>query len=92
MMVERLKSDRCKVEGVRSTTDKHSRLAAVSYLVQSGAVLFPKEGAEELITQLLGFSTEKYNDLADAFSMLLARLSHECHGPKCEFVDNPIKF
>ncbi|MBU6431160.1 MAG: phage terminase large subunit [Patescibacteria group bacterium] len=91
VMVESLKNDRYKVEGVRSATGKHSRLAAVSYLVQSGAVLFPKEGAEELITQLLGFGTEKYDDLVDAFSMLLAQLSRECHRPKCEFVDNPVR-
>ena len=91
MMVERLENDRYKVEGVRSTTDEHSRLAAVSYLVQSGAVLFPKEGAEELIAQLLGFGTEKYNDLTDAFSLLIAKLSNECHRPKCMFVDNPIR-
>jgi predicted phage terminase large subunit-like protein len=91
MMVENLKNDRYEVEGVKSTTNKESRLSAISYLVQSGSVLFPRQGAEELITQLLGFGTEKHDDLVDAFSLLISRLAKECHRPRCMFVDNPMR-
>lgn len=78
MMVEKLESEGYNVEGVRSSADKQNRLFAVSYLIQSGVVIFPKEGTEELITQLLGFGVENHDDLVDAFSLLLSRLAYWC--------------
>lgn len=51
--------------------DKRTRLAYTTSLIRSGQVLFPREGAEDLITQLVGFGIEKHDDLADAFSMLI---------------------
>ena len=92
IIVEQLNDDRYDAEGIKSKAAKADRLAAVSYLVQSGHVLFPREGAEELITQIIGFGLEKHDDLVDAFSLLLSKLAHECHGPTCMFVDNFIKF
>ena len=74
-IVEHLKDSRYPAEGVRSYGDKFSRLNAVSFLVQSGRVLFPRQGAEELITQLLGFGSERHDDLVDAFAILLAKIS-----------------
>jgi phage terminase large subunit-like protein len=49
--------------------DKRARLMAISYLVQDGTVIFPNKGCEDLINQIVNFDTEKYHDLADAFSM-----------------------
>lgn len=60
--------------------DKWARLNLVSHLVQSGRVLFPEHGAEKLIAQLVGFGTEKHDDLADAFSMLLLKVIDLCGG------------
>lgn len=54
--------------------DKRSRLKVVSHLVQSGAVFFPSKGCEDLISQIVNFDTEKYHDLADAFSMGLMEI------------------
>lgn len=54
--------------------DKRSRLKVVSHLVQSGIVFFPSKGCEELINQIVNFDTEKYHDLADAFSMGLMEI------------------
>ena len=51
--------------------DKRTRLAYTTSLIRSGQILFPREGAEDLITQLVGFGIEKHDDLADAFSMLI---------------------
>ena len=45
----------CSVVGVKSTSDKRSRLALTSHLIQNGTILFPKQGTEDLITQLTGF-------------------------------------
>lgn len=61
-------------------SDKRSRLALTSHLVQSGVIQFPKKGAELLISQMTGFGKEKHDDLADAFSLLINKvitLDHE---------------
>ena len=41
--------------------------------LQTGKVLFPKAGCGVLIQQLLGFGIEKFDDLADAFSMIISK-------------------
>lgn len=51
--------------------DKRTRLALTAHLIQTGKVLFPREGAEELLEQIIHFGVEKHDDLADAFSMLI---------------------
>jgi predicted phage terminase large subunit-like protein len=51
--------------------DKRSRLVLTAHMIQSGKVLFPKQGAEDLINQIVHFGVEKYDDLADAFSALV---------------------
>ncbi|MFH1767373.1 MAG: hypothetical protein ABH826_04810 [Patescibacteria group bacterium] len=71
-LIQELEHEEYQVKGVKTRgADKRSRLAIVSYLVQKGQVLFPKEGCKELINQLTGFGVEKYDDLADAFAILL---------------------
>ena len=53
--------------------DKRARLATVAPAIENGTVLFPKQGAEVLISQLIGFGTEKYNDLVDAFVIIVSK-------------------
>jgi len=53
--------------------DKASRLRLTSYLIQSGHILFPHKGCEDLITQLTGFPSESHDDLADAFAILVLK-------------------
>ncbi|HSX25315.1 MAG TPA: hypothetical protein VLG69_05090 [Candidatus Andersenbacteria bacterium] len=66
------------VEGVKiGTVDKRSRLAMTSHYIKNGTVIFPRHGAEELISQLTGFGVEKHDDLADAFSLLILKLVEE---------------
>ncbi len=57
--------------------DKRGRLALTSHAVQSGQVLFPREGAEDLINQLVNFGIERHDDLADAFSLLVIKALEE---------------
>ena len=59
----------CEVEGIKSVTDKRSRIALTSHHVRIGKILFPEKGAEDLIAQLTGFGIENHDDLADAYSM-----------------------
>jgi len=58
-----------KVEGVPPHGEKRERIALTTAAIKEGLILFPKKGAEELILQLTGFGTEKYDDLADAFAI-----------------------
>ena len=64
--------------------DKYARLGAVSFLVQDGKVLFPRNGGkiiEILINQLTGLGVEKYDDLVDAFSILLGYVIEKDRSP-----------
>lgn len=54
--------------------DKRSRLSLVSPLIEQEKVFFPKSGAEVLVDQLLNFGVEKYDDLVDAFTLLLSKV------------------
>lgn len=74
IFIDIFKKHYLKAEGVTSVTDKFSRLSAVSLLLESGKVFFPRTGAKELIQQLVGFGREKHDDLADAFSLLLGQV------------------
>jgi len=62
--------------GVNSAS-KRERLLFVSNMVRSQKVLFPKTGDEELEDQLIHFGVEKYDDLADAFSILIKKIMQE---------------
>jgi predicted phage terminase large subunit-like protein len=54
--------------------DKRSRLCLTSSYIESGKILFPKHGAEELIDQIVNFGVEKHDDLADAFSLVINKI------------------
>jgi predicted phage terminase large subunit-like protein len=69
-LIQQLKSGGLWVEGITPHGDKHERIMMTSMAIQNGQILFPKKGCEELISQLIGFGSEKHDDLADAFSMV----------------------
>jgi predicted phage terminase large subunit-like protein len=74
-LIQHLNKNNTPAEGVKvSGQDKRARLALVTHLIQQNKVLFPTEGAEELIQQLVGFGVERHDDLADAFSLLLIKI------------------
>jgi len=73
--IQHLASKDIPVEGVRPKgQDKRTRLALITHLIKQGRVWFPRNGCEELISQLVGFGVEKHDDLADAFSLLLLKI------------------
>lgn len=77
-LVERLQDKSYWAKGIKvHMQDKAARLRIYSYLVQSGKVLFPREGAERLIEQLVHFGMENHDDLADAFAILLMGILEE---------------
>lgn len=75
--IETLKGRGCIVEGVTPKGDKSSRLTLVSYLFERGQILFPEQGCERLIQQLLNFGLERHDDLVDALTMLISFVSQE---------------
>jgi predicted phage terminase large subunit-like protein len=67
--------------------DKRSRLVMTAPMIKSGKILFPLEGAEELISQIIHFGVEKHDDLADAFSnVVLNVLEDPPYVPRIFFV------
>lgn len=46
-------------------------MVIASHLIKSGKILFPRKGCELLIDQIVNFGSEKYDDLADAFTALI---------------------
>lgn len=69
-MIDQLRlEERIEVEEFNNNRlDKAERLTLATPLIKNSQILFPKEGAEKLIQQLVGFETEKHDDLVDAFS------------------------
>jgi len=76
---QHLQTENYPVEGVNvpANTDKRYRLSCTSFLLKNKTILFPKQGAEKLISQMLGFGAEKHDDLVDAFSMLVNKILEE---------------
>lgn len=64
MTIDGYHMESCPVRG-----DKRSRLSVPSSWVKMGKVLFPQSGAEDLVTQLVYFGSERFDDLCDAFSI-----------------------
>lgn len=78
---QQLRYEGFSVEGVKVYgNDKRSRLASITHLIQTGKILFPQHGAENLIQQLVGFGVEKHDDLVDAFTLLMFKIIEQNHG------------
>lgn len=69
-----LKDAKYPAEGVRSVGDKRMRLTIINPIIKAGQIYFPRYGAETLIQQLIGFGVERYDDLADAFAILIGEI------------------
>ena len=83
-IIDHLKSENFPAKEYRTQgSDKRARLSLVSHHIQSGTVLFPRYGTEKLIEQLVGFGTEKHDDLSDAFCILVSSVvDQESNVPK----------
>jgi phage terminase large subunit-like protein len=61
--------------------DKRMRLSLVTHLIKDGIVKFPEHNANILIGQLVGFGTERHDDLVDAFAIALHILMDKMTAP-----------
>jgi len=72
---QQLEKEGITVVGVKVVgQDKRARLSQTISWIKNEKILFPRNGAEILINQLTGFGVGRYDDLADAFSMLILEL------------------
>lgn len=77
--VQELQQEGLNVKGVSPRADKRTRLSMISYKIQTGVILFPDKGAEELIAQLLSFGVEKHEDLVDALTAAVIEYTGDQH-------------
>ena len=91
-IIQQLQKENYPAIGVTTAgQDKRARLSVISPLIKNGNVFFPKNGAEKLIQQIVNFGIEKYNDLMDAFSMLIGEIMKDNEygtGESLDWLDN----
>lgn len=78
---QQLRQEGIMLEDVKVTVGKDKRLEAVSSWMRDGRILFPREGCEELIKQILYFGHGP-DDLMDAFTMVCLKLMEEMNKPE----------
>ena len=54
--------------------NKQERLAIAAHWIRRGQIHFPKDGATDLINQIVNFGTESHDDLMDAFTLLILQI------------------
>jgi len=57
--------------------DKRTRLCMVSEYIRSGKILFPEDGVDELMKQILDFGLTRHDDLVDSFTTLILGIMQE---------------
>lgn len=60
--------------------DKRARFETAAIHIKNGRVRFPKNGIDDLITQMLGFGIEDHDDLVDALVYLIFGLTNKKQG------------
>src|ERR1700722_10853539 len=69
--IEELERRAFDVTAMHPIKDKRARLRVAARYIKNGTVKFPRKGCEQLLTQLLGFGSEKFDDSVDALVYLI---------------------
>jgi phage terminase large subunit-like protein len=72
--IEELERRAFAVTPMHPIKDKRARLRVAARYIKNGTVKFPRQGCEQLLTQLLGFGAEKSDDAVDALVYLILGL------------------
>jgi phage terminase large subunit-like protein len=75
--IEEMERRAFSVRGMRPIKDKRSRLRVAARYIKNGTVKFPRQGCDQLITQLVGLGIEKHDDLCDACVWLILWVAHD---------------
>ncbi len=74
-VVQQLTIEKVLAEPVAiSGMNKQTRLEMATPYIRQGKVLFPQQGAESLISQIVNFGIEKHDDLVDAFTIIVLKV------------------
>ena len=80
-LIQALQTEGYPAEGINPYgSDKRARLNVASSYVRNGNIFFPHSGSNELIQQLINFGVERYDDLADAFAMMVNQVFATSNG------------
>lgn len=63
-----------QVVPVKVSDDKLTRIQPIIKLIKDGTIAFPRGGAQELITQLIGFGYELHEDACDSLSLVVQKI------------------
>jgi predicted phage terminase large subunit-like protein len=80
--IEEMERRAFSVQPMHPIKDKRARLRVAARYIKTGVVKFPRRGCEQLITQLLGFGSEKHDDAVDALVYLILGLVGEGISPQ----------
>jgi predicted phage terminase large subunit-like protein len=69
--IEEMERRAFSVQAMHPIKDKRARLRVAARYIKLGVVKFPRKGCEQLLTQLLGFGSEKHDDAVDALVYLI---------------------
>jgi predicted phage terminase large subunit-like protein len=69
--IEEMERRAFSVQAMHPIKDKRARLRVAARYIKLGVVKFPRTGCEQLLTQLLGFGSEKHDDAVDALVYLI---------------------
>ncbi|MFA7685516.1 MAG: phage terminase large subunit, partial [Candidatus Gracilibacteria bacterium] len=88
LMHEGVRADGVDIHG----EDKTARLNRVSARIFNGQILFPRQGAEKLIEQLVHFGVERHDDLVDAFTLLIIQIMNKQNSePRITIISTPFR-
>jgi predicted phage terminase large subunit-like protein len=73
--IEEMERRAFAVQAMHPIKDKRARLRVAARYIKTGVVKFPRKGREQLLTQLLGFGSEKHDDAVDALVYLILGLA-----------------
>jgi len=95
VLAQRLKEEGIPAEEVTPLgQDKRARLIMTSQLIADGKILFPRHGTEDLIRQIVYLGSERYDDLVDAFTLLVYKALAEIKKPATPeifFISTPMR-
>ncbi|HLH93531.1 MAG TPA: hypothetical protein VKW08_00290 [Xanthobacteraceae bacterium] len=85
--IEELERRAFAVTAMHPIKDKRARLRVAARYIKTGVVKFPRNGCEQLLTQLFGFGSEKHDDAVDALVYLILGLAGDgIEEPKVHYV------
>jgi phage terminase large subunit-like protein len=87
VFIDQLKQAHIPVQTFQlKSQDKRERFAIAASWIKTGRVKFPRRGCERLIEQMVGFGTERFDDLLDAMVQLVIYVMENNQGKQLGFV------